>query len=210
MLPRSPPSSEEVDKAERLGGSNRLLHEAEGNTQPKEEITAREAERAQILMPLLLWMEYTYVVVFAAMAVIGMYVVTDKMTTVLGWLFAFSVIFHLWQRFVMLWFYGKATYDSAETYDAFIWFWGFVVSLLPPASVLWAGRLGLIKQWECVVLIMCLVMLLVLLIYWIGIHLIDNSSTGAEDVDDFGESGDPGYQSVVEEQKATWWNMNPI
>jgi hypothetical protein len=56
-------------------------------------ITAREAERAQILAPLLLWMEYTYIVLFPAMGFLTLFLMTDTTSTVCLSLRAFSVVF---------------------------------------------------------------------------------------------------------------------
>jgi len=174
-------------------------------------ITVREAERAQILVPLLLWMEYTYIVIFPAMAFITFYLVTDQSSVVCGWLFGFSIIFFIWQRYVMLWLYGKSTFDSQDSYDAFILMWGFVLSMLPPASVWWAWRLGEIIEYPFVVLTMVLVYFLSLLSYVFGVKAVD-AFLGERDngIDEFGAEGDPGYSKVIEEHGMSWWNVNPV
>jgi len=173
-------------------------------------ITVREAERLQTLMPLLLWMEYTYVVIFPAMAFITFYLLTDESSTVCGCLCGFAVLFFIWQRYVMLWLYGKSTYDSQDSYAAFVRMWGVVLSMLPPASVWWAWRLGQILEYPFAVLTMVLTYCLSLLFYEFGIFLM-NWYIGEKDdgLDDF-EGQDPGYKQVMEEHGISWWNMNPV
>lgn len=174
-------------------------------------ITAREAEKIQILMPLLLWMEYTYVVVFPAMAFITFYLLTDQSSVVCGWLLGFSVLFYLWQRYVMLWLYGKLSYDSSDSYDAFIRMWGVVVCMLPPAAVWWAWRLGRILEQPFAFLTMILVYLLGVLFYQFGLLAVDWYHGARDDgIDVFEEGGDPGYEKVIQDHGMSWWNLNPI
>jgi len=170
-------------------------------------ITTREAEKVQILMPLLLWMEYTYVVIFPAMAFVTFYLLTDQSSTVCGWLLGFSVLFFLWQRYVMLWLYGKATYDSQDSYLTFIRLWGVVISMLPPATVWWTYRLGEIVEWSFAILTMILVYTLSLMLFELGLLLLDWYLGVRDDgVDEF----DWGYAQVMEELSMSWWNLNPV
>jgi len=174
-------------------------------------VTAREAEKAQILMPLLLWMEYTYVVVFAWMAFCTFFLASDMGSTVCGLLFVFSVLFYIWQRFVMLWMYGKATYDSEDSYKAFIHVWGFVLGILPPMSVWWSYRLNEIIEMNFVILMMVLVFLVVVLVYQYGIVFIGwEVGNRYEAVDTFEGGEDPGYASIMDTHGYSWWNLNPI
>lgn len=176
-------------------------------------IGAREAERAQILMPLLLWMEYTYVVVFAWMALFTFFLATKEGNDVCGLLLFFSILFYIWQRCVMLWLYGKATYDTNDTYLAFIRVWGCVLGTLPPQAVWWGYRLGEIKEPRFMVVVMVLVFVLASLVFQYGIIFVNwkmGHRFGSEGVDDFGAKGDPGYHDVVEKVSASWWNVNPI
>mmetsp|Transcript_45543 Transcript_45543/g.97653 ORF Transcript_45543/g.97653 Transcript_45543/m.97653 type:complete len:1025 (+) Transcript_45543:55-3129(+) len=174
-------------------------------------ITAREAEKSQILMPLLLWMEYTYVVVFAWMAFCTFFLATTEGYVVCGLLLCFSILFYIWQRYVMLWLYGKATYDTNETYNAFIRVWGFVLATLPPQAVWWAYRLGEIQEQNFMLVVMLLVFLVAILFYQWGIIFVNwKVDGGQEGIDDFGEGGDPGYKQVMESVFYSWWNVNPI
>lgn len=54
-----------------------------------------------MLVPLLLWMEYTYVIIFPAIALTAVYFLDYSMKVWIA-LLAFSVLFFLWQRYVML------------------------------------------------------------------------------------------------------------
>jgi len=177
-----------------------------------EAVTSREAERAQILAPLLLWMEYTYIVIFPAMAFLTLYLMTDTQNTVCLSLLAFSVIFYLWQRYIMMWLYGKSTFDSSANYEAFIHFWGLVVSLPLPTTVWWAYRRGAIQEQSLAFLTMALVFVLSLLIYEIGLYLTEAmiSSSDEDGIDSFADGVDPGYEHVMDTTRASWWNRNPV
>mmetsp|Transcript_99442 Transcript_99442/g.287029 ORF Transcript_99442/g.287029 Transcript_99442/m.287029 type:complete len:1098 (+) Transcript_99442:85-3378(+) len=201
-----------------LGGDNskvqkvlRSILPAHGGTEELPRVTARLAERAQILVPLLLWMEYTYIVVFAWMAFFTFFLATDEGSTVCGLLFGFSVIFYIWQRYVMLWGYGKATYDTEGSYEAFSRVWGCVISFLPPISVWWTYRLGDIQEKTFAYVVMAMIFALACLVYLYGLWAIEwfiGSRYGG--VDQFDGGKDPGYTQVMEKQSYSWWNLNPI
>ena len=76
-------------------------------------LTAREAEKAQMLVPLLLWMEYTYVIIFPMIALTAFFFIDFSMKIWIA-LLSFSILFFLWQRYVMLWLYGKSQFDSVS------------------------------------------------------------------------------------------------
>lgn len=180
-------------------------------------VTAREAEKAQILVPLMLAMEYTYMIIFPAMAFVMFYVVTDHASTIFRWLLVFAVVFHIWQRYFMLWGYGKATYDSNLSFVAFIHAWGLVLSMLPAASIWWSWRIKWISN-DIALLLLLTVYLLTFLIYECGVSGIDGFLlyTNLEEagMDDFqeawGTKTDPGYEAVMDYCGYTWWNVNPI
>jgi len=173
-------------------------------------ISVREAEKAQILMPLLLWMEYTYIVIFPAMTLVTFYLLTDDTSMVCLWLLIFSLLHFFWQRGVMLWLYGKATYDSTESYEAFILMWGLVLSMLPPAAIWWAFRRGEIQEPAFAFLSMALVFLLVLLVWRYGLFLICWCIGARDDGIDELVGGDPGYADIIDKYQISWWNRNPV
>lgn len=169
-------------------------------------VTVREAEKAQVLVPLLLWMEYSYIVVFTAMTIPTLYMVTTDASAVGQRLLGFSIVFFLWQRYVMLWLYGRTEYDSGKTYRAFILVWGFCLAAILPANALWTYRLGHIKEGDVTLTIAVLAFLLAMCIYIGGIMVIDycfQISAGVDEVD-------PPYSEVIDAKEASWWNLNPI
>lgn len=191
--------------------ARRLLRPLLPRSSRPDVVTAREAEKAQLLMPLLLWMEYTYIVVFTAMAVMTFFFITDQSTTICGWLIVFSLIFYAWQRYVILWLYSPAMYDSDHSYRAFIRVWGIVVSIIPTASVWWSWRRGMIREVPFTVLMIIIVYILALLVYHYGLAGINWLTGGRKTtVDDFRGTRDPGYVAVMEENGSSWWNLNPI
>eukprot|EP00429_Kryptoperidinium_foliaceum_P040957 CAMPEP_0176182236 /NCGR_PEP_ID=MMETSP0120_2-20121206/93373_1 /TAXON_ID=160619 /ORGANISM="Kryptoperidinium foliaceum, Strain CCMP 1326" /LENGTH=624 /DNA_ID=CAMNT_0017520479 /DNA_START=34 /DNA_END=1908 /DNA_ORIENTATION=- len=201
-----------------LGGDNsrvqRLLRSMlpeHGGEDKSPRVTARVAERAQILVPLLLWMEYTYIVVFAWMALFTLFLATDEGSAVCRLLVGFSVIFYIWQRYVMLWLYGKATYDTEKSYQAFIRVWGCVISILPPVAVWWSYRLGDIKEESFTYMVMAMIFALAALIYLYGLWTIEwFVGSRYDSVDDFVGGKDPGYTEVMESECYSWWNTNPV
>jgi len=189
----------------------RLLRPLLPRSESPSTVTAREAEKAQLLMPLLLWMEYTYIVIFTGMALVTFFFITDESCTICGYLVLFGLIFYAWQRYIILWLYSPATHDSPHSYRCFIWVWGAVLSIAPTASVWWAWRRGVIQEEAFTYLMMAIVYVLAVLIYLYGIMLVNwltvDRMTG---VDDFHDSRDPGYVEVMEEHGSSWWNTNPI
>eukprot|EP00930_Biecheleria_cincta_P001385 TRINITY_DN102527_c0_g1_i1.p1 TRINITY_DN102527_c0_g1~~TRINITY_DN102527_c0_g1_i1.p1 ORF type:complete len:984 (-),score=146.78 TRINITY_DN102527_c0_g1_i1:1048-3999(-) len=175
-------------------------------TKSSDVITPREAEKAQILAPLLLWMEYSYIVVFTAMTIPIFYIVTTADFTVCGELFGFSVVFFLWQRYVMFWLYGKTEYDSDYTYRAFILVWGFCLAAIPPANAFWAYRLGDVASPYVASMIGVLIFLVAIFIYIGGILMIDWANDAYAGVDET----DPPYVEVIDKRQSTWWNLNPV
>jgi len=185
-------------------------------------LTAREAEEAQALVPLMLWMEYTYLVVFPAMAFMTFLLASDSASEVFKWLLIFALVFYAWQRYVMLWGYGKTTYDSAQSFIAFTRVWGLVLAMLPTASVWWAWRLGLIPN-HLVALMMVLVFSLVTTIYAIGLLTIEwflqpatqagvsaATRNRADNAALVPPVKPPSYEKVMDQRGYTWWNVNPV
>ncbi|CAE8614232.1 unnamed protein product, partial [Polarella glacialis] len=171
-------------------------------------VTPREAERAQILVPFLLWMEYSYVVVFPSMALCTFYIASDNLN-ICAWLFGFSLIFYIWQRYLMLWLYGKTSYDSDDTYRVFIVMWGTVLSQIPTAAAWWSYRVGEITEAPFALILMAMTFSLTLLIYEAGLLFIDSCFREDDiEMDDMDE--DPGYVAVMDRNGASWWNVNPI
>merc|ERR550532_2902054 len=111
-----------------------------------------------------------------------------------------------------MWFYGKCTFDSPANYEAFIHFWGVLVSMPLPATVWWAYRRGAIQEQSMAYLTMGLVFILSLLIYEVGLTVIETMlSSGDEDgVDNFEDGIDPGFENVLGNSRSTWWNRNPV
>jgi len=175
-------------------------------------LTAREAEKAQMLVPLLLWMEYTYCILFPAIALTAFYFI-DFSLKIWTALLSFSVLFFLWQRYVMLWLYGKSQFDSEETYFAFIVIWGVVLSKTAASFALWAYRLQEITEWPFALLIFVLIFLLTFFMYVSGILYIEwlfGKEGKSVDKMGEGEDGDPGYESIMDTTGISWWNVNPI
>eukprot|EP00435_Cladocopium_sp_Y103_P059516 s1118_g21.t1 len=178
-------------------------------------LTAREAEKAQMLVPLLLWMEYTYCIIFPGIALTAFYFI-DFSLKIWTALLSFSVLFFLWQRYVMLWLYGKSQFDSEETYFAFIIIWGVVLSKTAASFALWAYRLQEITEWPFALLIFVLIFLLTFFLYLSGILYIEwlfgKEGKNVDDMDNGapGHAGDPGYDSIIETTGISWWNVNPI
>ncbi|CAE8586333.1 unnamed protein product [Polarella glacialis] len=197
-----------------IGGSHdsfaqRTLRRMLPKFQSPETVTPREAERAQILAPFLLWMEYSYVVVFPSMALCTFYIASDKNLNICAWLFGFSLIFYMWQRYVMLWLYGKTSYDSDDTYKVFIVMWGVVLSQIPSAAAWWSYRVGEITEAPFAFILMAMTFSLSLLIYEAGLLFIDSCFWENDiEMDDMDE--DPGYVAVMDQTGASWWNVNPI
>ncbi|CAE7212909.1 unnamed protein product [Symbiodinium sp. CCMP2592] len=174
-------------------------------------LTAREAEKAQSLVPLLLWMEYTYVVIFPGIALTACYFIDYSMRIWLAQL-AFSILFFLWQRYVMLWLYGKSEFDSDGTYFSFIVVWGLVLSMAASSFAFWAYRLDQITERPFAVLIFVLIFMLTYFIYVAGILSIEyHFRKMGKTLDDENVSGnDPGYMAIMEKSGVSWWNTNPI
>jgi len=172
-------------------------------------LSHREAEKAQVLVPLLLWMEYTYVILFPAIALTSVYFVDHSMKV---WqaLLCFSLLFFLWQRYVMLWLYGKSQFDSDGTYFSFIIVWGFVLSQCAASFAVWAYRLQEITEWPFAILIFVLIFFLTFFIYLAGILYIEWSFSKAGKALDNMDGADPGYGKIMEDTGISWWNVNPI
>ena len=112
-----------------------------------------------MLVPLLLWMEhldvgsciranlrYTYVIIFPMIALMAFFFIDFSMKIWTA-LLSFSILFFLWQRYVMLWLYGKSQFDSEETYFSFIVIWGVVLASTGASFAVWAYRLQEITDW---------------------------------------------------------------
>lgn len=56
-------------------------------------------------------LRYTYCILFPAIALTAFYFI-DFSLKIWTALLSFSVLFFLWQRYVMLWLYGKSQFDS--------------------------------------------------------------------------------------------------
>jgi len=197
----------------RLGGTTaawfrRALRDMLPRSENATKVTVREAEKAQALVPLLLWMEYTYSVIFPVMACFTYYVVTDKTSEVFFLLLCFAAIFYVWQRFFMLWLYGKTTYDAQDSYQAFTKMWGVVLAMLPPAAVWWWWRLGEIKETPFAIMTGVSVFLIALMIYECGILVIDWFVGPLDEEED--DIEDKTYTYVIEQRCCSWWNMNPV
>lgn len=54
---------------------------------------------------------YTYVIIFPAIAFTAFYFIDFSMKIWVA-LTGFAILFFLWQRYVMLWLYGKSQFDS--------------------------------------------------------------------------------------------------
>lgn len=177
-------------------------------------LTAREAEKAQMLVPLLLWMEYTYVIIFPAIAFTAFYFIDFSMKIWVA-LTGFAILFFLWQRYVMLWLYGKSQFDSEETYFSFIIIWGLVLAKCAASFALWAYRLQEITEWPFALLIFVLIFLLTAFIYTAGILYIEwcfaKEGKTLDKMEGEGEEGaDPGYDAIMETTGISWWNVNPV
>jgi len=199
-----------------IGGSHtsgvqRVLRSIMPKMKRHDTVTPREAEKAQSLAPFALWMEYSYIIVFPFIAFPAMFFVGPS-RTVSKWLVGFSIIFFIWQRYVMVWLYRKVRYDGTDTYTAFIVMWGFVISLCSASWAWWSYRLGSIMRLDLTVCIMVGSYALALLVYWAGILVIDWIYGFKHDkqLDEFASGQDPGYASLVEFWGLSWWNLNPI
>merc|ERR1719375_715834 len=128
-------------------------------------------------------MEYTYMIVFPALAFTHFFIVSDNPSAIFRWLLVFAVVFHIWQRYIMVWGYSKTMYDSNYSFVAFMRVWGLVLSLLPLACVWWAWRLQYMRGVMAVV-VGQLVFVLSLLIYEGGLSLVVNIKS-SEELDDF-------------------------
>ncbi|CAE7271961.1 unnamed protein product, partial [Symbiodinium pilosum] len=200
-----------------IGGSpqakiQKILRMILPKTRSTSMLTAREAEKAQMLVPLLLWMEYTYVVIFPGIALTAVYFIDYSMRVWLA-LLAFSILFFLWQRYVMLWLYGKSQFDSDGTYFSFIVVWGLVLSMAASSFAVWAYRLQEITEQPFAVLIFVLIFLLTYFIYVSGVLFIEYHfhRTGKTLDDGNLSSNDPGYLLIMEKNAGvSWWNTNPI
>jgi len=199
-----------------IGGSpkariQQLLRKMLPKTRSTMMLTAREAEKAQSLVPLLLWMEYTYVVIFPGIALTACYFIDYSMRIWLAQL-AFSILFFLWQRYVMLWLYGKSEFDSDGTYFSFIVVWGLVLSMAASSFAFWAYRLDQITERPFAVLIFVLIFMLTYFVYVAGILSIEyHFRKMGKTLDDENVSGnDPGYMAIMEKSGVSWWNTNPI
>lgn len=173
-------------------------------------LTPREAEKAQSLAPLALWMEYSYLIVFPFIACCGAFLI-GPYRQVCKAQAAFALIFFVWQRYVMLWLYGRMQYDGDDTYFAFIVLWGLVISCFPASFAWWSYRLGDIAEPHFALMLMVSIYMLTVLIYWGGILAVE-SLYGREvkEADDMGPGGDPGYASLIDRTGLSWWNVNPI
>ncbi|OLP89705.1 hypothetical protein AK812_SmicGene28834 [Symbiodinium microadriaticum] len=187
----------------------RLLRVVLPKTRSPSVLSHREAEKAQVLVPLLLWMEYTYVILFPVIALTSVYFVDHSMKV---WqaLLCFSLLFFLWQRYVMLWLYGKSQFDSDGTYFSFIVVWGFVLSQCAASFAVWAYRLEEITEWPFAILIFVLIFFLTFFIYLAGVLYIEWSFSKAGKALDSMDGTDPGYGKIMEDTGISWWNVNPV
>lgn len=198
-----------------IGGSHtskvqRLLRSILPSCKKEVLLTPREAEKAQSLAPLALWMEYSYLVVFPFIACYGIFLI-GPFRQVCKAQAAFAIIFFVWQRYVMLWLYGKMQYDGDDTYFAFIVLWGLVISFFPASFAWWSYRLGDIAEPRFAAMLMVAIYMLTVLIYWAGILAVERLyGKGNKEADDMGAAGDPGYASLIEKTGLSWWNVNPI
>eukprot|EP00438_Fugacium_kawagutii_P025849 Skav231404 [mRNA] locus=scaffold4039:17613:31298:- [translate_table: standard] len=183
-----------------------------------------EAEKAQMLVPLLLWMEqlggngpgYTYCIIFPGIALTAFYFI-DFSLKIWTALLSFSILFFLWQRYVMLWLYGKSQFDSEtwrekeDTYFAFIVIWGVVLSKTAASFALWAYRLQEITEWPFALLSLAstarqATRVLACWLRW----LFGKEGKSVDRKMGEGVDGDPGYDAIMEQSGISWWNVNPI
>merc|ERR1719388_22582 len=118
-------------------------------------------------MPLMLSLEYTYMIIFPGMVTLTFFFITTESTTILYYLLVFAVVFHIWQRYVMLWGYGRTSVDSAETFLSFLRMWGLNLSVFPAAIVYWLWRLDVLND-SLGIVIGILVWALAFLLYQFG------------------------------------------
>ena len=111
-------------------------------------------------------------ILFPAIALTSVYFVDHSMKVWTA-LLCFSLLFFLWQRYVMLWLYGKSQFDSDGTYFAFIVVWGFVLSICAASFAMWAYRLEEITEWPFAFLIFVLMFFLTFFIYLAGVLYIE-------------------------------------
>lgn len=164
---------------------------------------------------MLLSMEYTYMIIFPVTSFLMLFIVTEERSKNFLLLLIFAVVFHVWQRYIMIWGYGMATYDSERSFVTYMQFWGLVVSMAPAASVWWSWRIKWISN-DIALLMFLLVYILTFLVYICALKGVDwwMARKELEEEDDFTAAGypngDPGYEEVIEQCSYSWWNVNPV
>jgi len=179
------------------------------NPRSTERVTGREAEVILRLPPMFLSLEYSYLIIYPAVAFIMLFLVTDKTDSMALWLVVFTVFFYLYQRFLGLWLYRLTTHDSPNCYKSAISAWGLVLSLMPAASVWWMWRVDVIPGFLGLIITPS-VYGISALIYQVGLDKIEDALNHFGFNEDEEDDRDPGCDRMMQKKGYSWWSCNPI
>jgi len=173
-------------------------------------LTGREAELALRLPDLQLSMEYTFLIVFPMASFVMLFLVNDEAETIFLYLLIFAVSFCLYHRFLSLWGLSQ-TFCSDAAFQAFSVGWGFVLSLVPSASICWLWRTGNLPFVGLT--LTCGTYIASLAIYYaglekLGVFLEHEDELDASDPEEIRAL--PDYTKVVQQTMHSWWSMNPV